>query len=108
MRQLEAESDQVITYYESLSLLLTTPNYTKLLRQMLVEGLPSDLKERNSALIEIDRVIAVTSGRTRWCSSIFTMVLACRQTTPASQSLRGSDQAPEGHPIRGLGRCKTS
>jgi len=134
MRQLEAESDQVITYYESLSLLLTTPNYTKLLRQMLVEGLPSDLKERNSALIEIDRVIAilegrrrVTSGRTRWCSSIFTMVLsACMQTTLASwrgadcrrvrgalvrmapQSLRGPDQAPEGHPIRGVGRCRTS
>jgi transcriptional regulator with XRE-family HTH domain len=63
MRQLESESDQVITYFESLSLLLTTPNYTKLLRQMLIEGLPPDLEERETALAEIDRVIAILEER---------------------------------------------
>src|SRR4051794_11229918 len=63
MRQLESESDQVITYFESLSLLLTTPNYTKLLRQMLVEGLPPDLEDREVALAEIDRVIGILEER---------------------------------------------
>ena len=63
MRQLEADADHVITYFESLSLLLTTPTYTKLLRQMLVEGLPSDLEDRASALAEIDRVIAILEER---------------------------------------------
>jgi transcriptional regulator with XRE-family HTH domain len=63
MRQLESDSYQVITYFESLSLLLTTPNYTKLLRQMLVEGLPPDLKDREVALAEIDRVIDILEER---------------------------------------------
>jgi hypothetical protein len=63
MRQLESESDQVITYFESLSLLLTTPAYTRLLRQMLVEGLPADLDDRDGALAEIDRVIAILEER---------------------------------------------
>jgi transcriptional regulator with XRE-family HTH domain len=63
MRQLEAESDQVITYFESLSLLLTTPTYNKLLRQMLIEGLPPDLEDRESALAEIDRVITILEER---------------------------------------------
>jgi transcriptional regulator with XRE-family HTH domain len=63
MRQLEAESDQVITYFESFSLLLTTPNYTKLLRQMLLEGLPSGFEDRERALSEIERVIAILEER---------------------------------------------
>jgi len=63
MRQLEAESDRVITYFESFSLLVTSPTYTKQLRQMLTEGLPPDLDDRESALAEIDQVIRILEER---------------------------------------------
>jgi transcriptional regulator with XRE-family HTH domain len=63
MRQLEAESDQVITYFESFSLLLTSPSYTKQLRQMLLEGLPADLQDRDGALAEVHRVITILEER---------------------------------------------
>src|ERR1041385_3277766 len=49
------ELDQDITYFESFSLLLTSPSYTKILRQMLVEGVPRDLKDRAGALAEVDQ-----------------------------------------------------
>jgi transcriptional regulator with XRE-family HTH domain len=63
IRQLEAESDQVITYFESFSLLLTSPSYTGQLRQMLLEGLPSELDDRESALAEVHRVITILEER---------------------------------------------
>ena len=63
MRQLEAESDQVITYFESFSLLLTSPSYTEQLQRMLLEGLPSDLEDRDSAIAEVHRVITILQER---------------------------------------------
>jgi transcriptional regulator with XRE-family HTH domain len=63
MRQLEAESDHVITYFEAFSLLLTSPTYTKQLQQMLLEGLPPDLADRDQAIQEVHSVIAILEQR---------------------------------------------
>jgi transcriptional regulator with XRE-family HTH domain len=63
MRQLEAESEQVIAYFEPVSYLLTSANYPKRLQQMLIEGLPAELQRRAALLDEIKRVMAILDAR---------------------------------------------
>lgn len=63
MRQLEAESQQVVAHFEPVSYLLTTPAYTTHLRAMLVESLPPALAQSRRAVAEIDRLIAVLEHR---------------------------------------------
>jgi transcriptional regulator with XRE-family HTH domain len=63
MRQIEEESDQVVAHFPPISYLLTSDNYPIQLKKMLVESLPSYVKEKNKALREIDAVISILNER---------------------------------------------
>jgi transcriptional regulator with XRE-family HTH domain len=63
MRQIEEESDQVVAHFPPISYLLTSDDYTIHLKKMLVESLPSYVKEKNNALREIDAVISILDER---------------------------------------------
>ena len=43
LRQIEAASERVLVYYEPVTFLLTSDEYPKLLRDMLMEGLPDEI-----------------------------------------------------------------
>jgi transcriptional regulator with XRE-family HTH domain len=63
MRQLEEEADQVIAHFPPISYLLTSDNYPIHLKKMLVESLPSYVRDKAKALREIDAVIAILDER---------------------------------------------
>jgi transcriptional regulator with XRE-family HTH domain len=63
IRQLEAESDQIIAYLKSLSFLAGSSGYPNHLRRMLIEGLPADIKDRASSLTQIDRLVSLIEER---------------------------------------------
>ena len=63
MRQLEAESQQVVAHFEPVSYLLTTGAYTAHLRTMLIESLPPALAKSRRATAEIDRLVSVLEHR---------------------------------------------
>lgn len=62
MRQLEAAADQVIARFMPISFLLTTADYSKHLRQMLIESLPSG-ELLPEALAEIETIMAILGTR---------------------------------------------
>src|SRR5260370_35829451 len=59
LRQIEALSERVLVYYEPVTFLLTSDEYPKILRSMLLEGLPEKLPNRKSALREIENLMEV-------------------------------------------------
>jgi transcriptional regulator with XRE-family HTH domain len=63
MRQIEEESDQVVAHFPPISYLLTSDTYPIHLKKMLVESLPSRVKEKNKAIGEIDAVISILNER---------------------------------------------
>ena len=63
MRQLEAESQQVVAHFEPVSWLLTTAAYTGHLRTMLIESLPPALAKNRRAVAETDRLVKVLEHR---------------------------------------------
>ena len=63
LRQIEAASERVLVYYEPVTFLLTSDEYPKLLRDMLMEGLPETLPNRKRAQAEIESLISILSER---------------------------------------------
>ena len=63
LRQIEAASERVLVYYEPVTFLLTSDEYPKLLRDMLMEGLPEQLPNRKKAQAEIESLISILSER---------------------------------------------
>jgi transcriptional regulator with XRE-family HTH domain len=63
MRQIEARADQVVAHFEPVSYLLTTPAYTKYLREMLLEALPRSQARNVQAVAEINHIIDVLEER---------------------------------------------
>jgi transcriptional regulator with XRE-family HTH domain len=63
LRQIEASSERVLVYYEPVTFLITSRDYSAILRRMLTEGLPEGLPGRSAALGEIDRILAVLAER---------------------------------------------
>jgi transcriptional regulator with XRE-family HTH domain len=63
MRQIEEESDQVVAHFPPISYLLTSNDYPIHLKKMLVESLPSYVKEKKQAIGEIDAVISILDER---------------------------------------------
>jgi transcriptional regulator with XRE-family HTH domain len=63
LRQIEAASERVLVYYEPVTYLLTSDEYPKLLRDMLMEGLPEQLPNRKKAQAEIESLISILSER---------------------------------------------
>jgi transcriptional regulator with XRE-family HTH domain len=69
LRQIEAASERVLVYYEPVTFLLTSDEYPKLLRDMLMEGLPEQLPNRKKAQAEIESLISILSARRATISS---------------------------------------
>jgi len=63
MRQIEEISDQVIAHFPPISYLLTSEHYPVHLKKMLVESLPSYVKDRGKAIREIDVILAILDER---------------------------------------------
>jgi transcriptional regulator with XRE-family HTH domain len=63
LRQIEAASERVLVYYEPVTFLLTSDEYPKLLRDMLMEGLPEQLPNRKKAQAEIESLVSILSER---------------------------------------------
>jgi transcriptional regulator with XRE-family HTH domain len=63
MRQIEENSDQVVAHFPPISYLLTSDDYPAHLKKMLVESLPSHVKDKSKATREIDAVIAILDER---------------------------------------------
>lgn len=63
LRQIEAASERVLVYYEPVTFLLTSDEYPKLLRDMLMEGLPAELPNRKKAQAEIETLVSILSER---------------------------------------------
>jgi transcriptional regulator with XRE-family HTH domain len=63
LRQIEAASERVLVYYEPVTFLLTSDEYPKLLRDMLLEGLPETLPNRKRAQAEIESLVSILSER---------------------------------------------
>jgi transcriptional regulator with XRE-family HTH domain len=62
MRQLEQTSDRIISHFEPVSLLLTSDNYLKYLREMLVEASPRG-STKASKPDEIEQLLKILSER---------------------------------------------
>ena len=63
MHQLEAAADQISVLFGPVSYLLTTENYDRLLRQVLLESVPETAANRNSLIGEIDQILDVLAAR---------------------------------------------
>ena len=63
LRQIESASERVLVYYEPVTFLLTSDEYPKLLRDMLMEGLPETLPNRKRAQAEIESLVSILSER---------------------------------------------
>ncbi|MGH7012725.1 MAG: helix-turn-helix domain-containing protein [Stellaceae bacterium] len=62
MRQLEAGADRIIARFMPVSFLITTAEYGRHLRQMLIEALPSD-ERQPEAVAEIEAIMAILGAR---------------------------------------------
>ncbi len=63
LRQIEAQSERVLVYYEPVTFLLTSDEYPKILHGMLLEGLPEKLPNRKKAQAEVDLLIEILAQR---------------------------------------------
>jgi transcriptional regulator with XRE-family HTH domain len=63
LRQIEALSERVLVYYEPVTFLLTSDEYPKILRSMLLEGLPEKLPNRKKAQAEIEQLMDILGQR---------------------------------------------
>jgi transcriptional regulator with XRE-family HTH domain len=63
MRQIEEKSEQVIAHFPPLSYLLTSDNYSRQLKQTLIEAAPSYAEDSKDYETEIDTIVAVLDER---------------------------------------------
>lgn len=63
LRQIESESERLTLFYEPLTFLLTSGEFSEILRVMLLEGLPPAVPDRARAIDEIDRLLVVLEQR---------------------------------------------
>jgi transcriptional regulator with XRE-family HTH domain len=63
MRQIEEKSEQVIAHFPPLSYLLTSDNYSRQLKQTLIEAAPSYAEDSEDYETEIDTIVAVLDER---------------------------------------------
>ncbi len=63
MRQIEEKSEQVIAHFPPLSYLLTSSDYSKHLKQTLIEATPAPDKASKKYIAEIDQIIGILDER---------------------------------------------
>jgi len=62
MRQLEVNADRILSHFEPISLLLTSENYLKYLRLMLLEAAPAGAK-KGTRQANIDQMLSIMAER---------------------------------------------
>lgn len=88
LRQIEEASERVLVYYEPVTFLLTSDEYPKILRDMLVEGLPERLPSRKRAQAEIEDLIEILGKRRATVSSGATSFVGIVGATQVRRLLR--------------------
>jgi transcriptional regulator with XRE-family HTH domain len=63
MRQIEQKSEQVIAHFPPMSYLLTSEDYSKHLKQTLIEAAPASEKASKKYIAEIDQIIGILDER---------------------------------------------
>ena len=63
LRQIESVAERITLFYEPITFLLTSENFTGILRTMLVEGLPAAIASKAKAIGEIDRLLVIMLER---------------------------------------------
>lgn len=63
MRQMEAESDKIVAHFGPFSYLLMSPDYPGHLREMLIEGMPSQAANKPQARREIEHCLKILEQR---------------------------------------------
>lgn len=63
MRQIEQKSEQVIAHFPPMSYLLTSEDYSKHLKQTLIEAAPAPEKTSKKYIAEIDQIIGILDER---------------------------------------------
>jgi len=63
LRQVEAQSERITLFYEPITFLLTSEDFSVTLRTMLIEGLPAAVTNRPKAVKDIDRLLEVLEQR---------------------------------------------
>lgn len=62
MRQLEVKADRILSHFEPISLLLTSENYLKYLRLMLLEAAPAGIR-KGKRQADIDQMLSIMAER---------------------------------------------
>ena len=63
LRQVEEQSERITLFYEPITFLLTSEDFSRTLRMMLIEGLPVTIADRKKAVDDIDRLLVVLEQR---------------------------------------------
>ena len=63
LRQIESVAERITLFYEPITFLLTSENFTGILRTMLVEGLPAAIASKAKAIGDIDRLLVILLER---------------------------------------------
>jgi transcriptional regulator with XRE-family HTH domain len=87
-RQLEQRSTQIVSYVEPISFLLTSPDYIKHLRQMIMEGFPTNSIDRKSILQQVDNVMNILSDRQNHARDRHANVISIISTVQIERFLR--------------------
>ncbi len=63
LRQIESAAERITLFYEPITFLLTSEDFSGILRTMLVEGLPAAIAHKAKAIEEIDRLLVILQER---------------------------------------------
>lgn len=63
LRQIEAESERIALFYEPITFLLTSSDFSHILRTMLLEGLPASARSDRKVAGEIDDLLVLLEQR---------------------------------------------
>jgi transcriptional regulator with XRE-family HTH domain len=63
LRQIEGTAERITLFYEPITFLLTSEDFSGILRTMLVEGLPAAIGNKARAIKEIERLLVILQER---------------------------------------------
>jgi transcriptional regulator with XRE-family HTH domain len=63
LRQIESLAERITLFYEPITFLLTSEDFSGILRTMLIEGLPATVAGKAKAIEQIDRLLIVLQAR---------------------------------------------
>jgi len=88
MRQLEEEVDQITVLFGPVSYLLTTELYDRYLPEVLGESVPTNVKDYEQALKEVDTLISILHARKKAYQARQPNIISLTSTAELTQFLR--------------------